>query len=42
MAFGEEKHKKTLFERFTLLIVIIMVVATIAGLIFPAINALMN
>lgn len=42
MAFGEEKHKKTAFEKLTLLIVVLMVLATLAGLILPAINAIMN
>lgn len=42
MAFGEEKHKKTAFEKVTLLIVIVMVVVTLAGLILPAVNALMR
>ncbi|HEL1587280.1 TPA: DUF4044 domain-containing protein [Streptococcus suis] len=42
MAFGEEKHKKTAFEKITLIIVLLMVIATLAGLIFPAVNALMN
>ncbi|MFM0586153.1 DUF4044 domain-containing protein [Streptococcus suis] len=42
MAFGEEKHKKRTFEKVTLVIVVVMVVATLAGLILPAINALMN
>ena len=42
MAFGEEKHKKSTFKIVTLVIVVVMVVATLAGLILPAINALMN
>ncbi|HEL1618236.1 TPA: DUF4044 domain-containing protein [Streptococcus suis] len=42
MAFGEVKHKKTLFEKVTIIIVIVMVLVTLAGLILPAINALMN
>ncbi|HFU4451736.1 TPA: DUF4044 domain-containing protein [Streptococcus suis] len=42
MAFGEAKHKKTLFEKVTIIIVIVMVLVTLAGLILPAINALMN
>lgn len=42
MAFGQEKTKKTLFDKVTILIVVIMVLATLAGLFFPAINALMN
>ncbi|MFX3870704.1 DUF4044 domain-containing protein [Streptococcus suis] len=41
MAFGEENHKKTTFEKVTLVIVVVMVVETLAGLILPAINALM-
>ncbi len=41
MAFGEE-NTKTTFEKVTLVIVVVMVVATLAGLILPAINALMN
>ena len=42
MAFGEEKHKKSTFEIVNLVIVVVMVVATLAGLILPAINSLMN
>lgn len=42
MAFGEQKQKKTAFEKLTLLIVVLMVLATLAGLILPAVNALMN
>ncbi len=42
MAFGEEKHRKTTFEKVTLIIVVFMVLATLAGLILPAVNALMN
>lgn len=42
MAFGEKKHKKSTFEMVTFVIVVVMVVATLAGLILPAINALMN
>lgn len=42
MAFGEVKHKKTTFEKVTIIIVVIMVLVTLAGLILPAINALMN
>ena len=41
MAFGEEKHKKTTFEKITMLVVVLMVIATIAGLVFPAISALL-
>lgn len=42
MAFGEVKHKKTTFEKITLVIVVIMVLITLAGLILPAIDVLMN
>lgn len=42
MAFGEEKHKKTTFEKVTLIIVVLMVLATVAGLVLPAISALMQ
>ncbi|HEL1976931.1 TPA: DUF4044 domain-containing protein [Streptococcus suis] len=42
MAFGEVKHKKTFFEKVTIIIVIVMVLVTLAGLILPAINVLMN
>lgn len=35
MAFGEEKHKKSTFEKVTLVIVVLMVVATVAGLVLP-------
>ena len=41
MAFGEEKHKKTTFEKITMLVIVLMVIATIAGLVFPAISALL-
>lgn len=41
MAFGEEKHKKTTFEKITTLVIVLMVIATIAGLVFPAISALL-
>lgn len=40
MAFGEEKHKKTTFEKITLTVVILMVLATVAGFLLPAISAL--
>lgn len=40
MAFGQEKHKKTTFEKITLVVIVLMVIATIAGLVFPAISAL--
>ncbi|MDG3132511.1 DUF4044 domain-containing protein [Streptococcus suis] len=42
MAFGEQKQKKTTFEKVTLTIVILMVIATLAGLILPAVSALMK
>lgn len=41
MAFGEEQHKKSTFEKITLIVVVVMVLATIAGLILPAISAVM-
>ena len=41
MAFGEEKHKKTTFEKITMLVIVLMVIATIAGLVFPAISTLL-
>ena len=41
MAFGQEKHKKTTFEKITMLVIVLMVIATIAGLVFPAISALL-
>jgi hypothetical protein len=41
MAFGEEKHKKTTFEKITMIIIVLMVLATIAGLVFPAVSALL-
>ncbi|MCP1639182.1 DUF4044 domain-containing protein [Streptococcus gallinaceus] len=41
MAFGEEKHKKTRFEKVTLVIVILMVIVTVAGLLLPAISAIL-
>ncbi|MBF0777834.1 DUF4044 domain-containing protein [Streptococcus cuniculi] len=41
MAFGEEQHKKSTFEKITLIVVVVMVLATIAGLILPAISAIM-
>ncbi|CQR24559.1 membrane protein [Streptococcus varani] len=40
MAFGQEKTKKTTFEKITLVIILLMVIATIAGLLVPAISAL--
>lgn len=41
MAFGEKQHKKNTFEKITLIVVIVMVLATVAGLILPAISAIM-
>ncbi|MBF0786886.1 DUF4044 domain-containing protein [Streptococcus cuniculi] len=41
MAFGEEQHKKNTFEKITLIVVVVMVLATLAGLILPAISAIM-
>ena len=41
MAFGEEKPKKTTFEKITMIIIVLMVWATIAGLVFPAVSALL-
>ncbi|MBF0818633.1 DUF4044 domain-containing protein [Streptococcus acidominimus] len=41
MAFGEERHKKNTFEKITLIVVVVMVLATIAGLLLPAISAIM-
>lgn len=40
MAFGQETTKKTTFEKITLVIILLMVIATIAGLLVPAISAL--
>ena len=43
MAFGDEgKRKKTMFEKLTLLIVLIMLVASILGIFATAIGALSN
>lgn len=42
MAFGEEKHKKTAFEKVTLVIVVLMVLATLIGLALPAISTLLE
>ena len=43
MAFGDNgKRKKTMFEKLTLLIVLIMLVASILGIFAPAIGALSN
>ena len=41
MAFGEEKHKKNTFEKITMVVIVLMVLATIAGLVFPAISAIL-
>ncbi|KXT78743.1 DUF4044 domain-containing protein [Streptococcus sp. DD13] len=40
MAFGEEKHKKSTFEKITLFVIVIMVLVTIAGLLLQAISAI--
>ena len=43
MAFGDNgKRKKTMFEKLTLLIVLIMLVAIILGIFATAIGALSN
>ena len=43
MAFGDNgNHKKTLFEKLTLVIVIIMLLASILGIFATAIGALSN
>ena len=43
MAFGDNgKRKKTMFEKLTLLIVLIMLVASILGIFATAIVALSN
>ena len=43
MAFGDNvKRKKTMFEKLTLLIVLIMLVASILGIFATAIGALSN
>ncbi len=43
MAFGDNgKRKKTMFEKLTLLIVLIMLVASILGIFATAISALSN
>ena len=43
MAFGDHgKRKKTMFEKLTLLIVLIMLVASILGIFATAIGALSN
>ena len=43
MAFGDNgKREKTMFEKLTLLIVLIMLVASILGIFATAIGALSN
>jgi len=43
MAFGDNgKRKKTMFEKLTLIIVLIMLVASILGIFATAIGALSN
>ena len=43
MSFGDNgKRKKTMFEKLTLLIVLIMLVASILGIFATAIGALSN
>ena len=43
MAFGDNgKRKKTMFEKLTLLIVLIMLVASFLGIFATAIGALSN
>ncbi|KXT92760.1 MULTISPECIES: DUF4044 domain-containing protein [Streptococcus] len=43
MAFGDEgKRKKTMFEKLTLLIVIVMLLASLLGIFATAIGALSN
>ena len=43
MAFGDNgKRKKTMFEKLTLLLVLIMLVASILGIFATAIGALSN
>ena len=43
MAFGDNgKRKKTMFEKLTLLIVLIMLVASILGIFATAIGTLSN
>ena len=43
MAFGDNgNRKKTLFEKLTLIIVVIMLVASILGIFATAIGALSN
>ena len=40
MAFGEEKHKKTAFEKLTVWVVVLMILATVGSLVFSAISAI--
>ena len=43
MAFGDDrKRKKTLFEKLTVLIVIVMLLASLLGIFATAIGALSN
>ena len=43
MAFGDEgKRKKTMFEKLTLLIVIVMLLASLLGIFATPIGALSN
>ena len=43
MAFGDNgKRKKTMFEKITLIIVVIMLLASILGIFATAIGALSN
>ena len=43
MAFGDEgKRKKTMFEKLTLLIVIVMLLASLLGIFATALGALSN
>lgn len=38
MAFGEDNHKKSGFEKLTLVVVVIMLLVTLGGLILPLIS----
>ena len=40
MAFGEEKHKKSWFEKITLVVVVLMVLVTVGSLVLSAIGAI--
>ncbi|MET3558476.1 hypothetical protein ABID29_001601 [Streptococcus rupicaprae] len=40
MAFGEQKKKKTAFEKLTMAVVLIMVFVTVFSLVASAINTL--